>query len=313
MKKKLLLILLAMFVMASQSALAIAIVPPVIYMASLSIASFAGNVLIFIIAYLAGKTFFLRKHFGKESYVIIRNIFSVMGYGFVMILSIVISFLLINPIDMLGMLIFSGTSGLICFAVLLLVDYRYILIARNHMKKVWPIFGFTLFVIVASFLSVSFATSIQVIQTEPSQMLIEDGSNSLFKDSFSDIGKYRSSADQSSEVSAKPAVHDAEDAAMGLAQEQIEPKADSLTISQVILFYPITSQDCRITIGEFSFSATPSQRCYIKDDDGRNLKTYCPVVLGKEIFSPGEYELVGSGSCSQKYHVVVTEEGFTVK
>lgn len=298
------------FLLVLPIANSVAVVPPVVYAASITIAGFLGNLLLFVLALMAGHAIFLRKHFGRETYVIIRAVLSGIGHATILLFSVAVSFYVTNPIGLGGMLKFSGLAAAISLVIVIAIELRRMLVS-SPAKAILKSVGFSVFVFIAAIISIQLATSTQVIVTETGEV---SEANSQLLSTLQTASEKAGLADYARQEG-KPALSKSQ-----AAQYPDEPAHAEATVSgehkephtRLLLFYPKAESDCIISVGDQQFSFEPSQRCYV-EVGGNTQRIFCPIMVSSDAFEMGYHELVGSGSCKERYSVIVEDEGFILK
>lgn len=274
-------------IFAAGFASAIVIVPPVVYVATISILSIIFNMIVGFFCWLAIQGIASKTVFGKKIDSVLETAIPVFGkILFALLLTVIFSFFF-APSGIQEILFASAAITLVFFLALLLSNYRQI---RNSPEKgrQFPsiaVSSILVFAIVSAsiFLSVTFAP-------------MNQGRGPLLGDSAFGVSRSQSA----------PASEDI----LGKSSASI-PEAGSLT--KELWLIPSGPEACILSANGRQFSFTPSMNCFSKTQEGFE-KTFCPIKITPGLFenSAAILELSASGSCSGKISARISNGQFEV-
>jgi len=239
---------------AALSAYAIAIVPPVVYAATVSVAALVGNLIIGLFVWLAASKLFLKDRFGKRPHELVRLFFRIASTFIIIGLSSGIAIYFIKPIALTDALFMGAVAAVIAFAVKFLASYWELRISKHRSKIVLHLIMFSLFVFLISSVSGYFSIKPEAIYGDQSHQPEE-------KFSIGDI------------VSKAQAPAMADEAEMGLAP------IDAAKSGWRIWMIPLDDSECTLQYDGKTIQIEPRYECFMQNRE----KTFCPILIGDYI------------------------------
>ena len=312
MKKKVFFPLLLLFgILIAGNANAIAFIPPVIYVASMSIMGFIANMFLILAVWLAVKGVINRSYWGKPIHEIVSLFLGWLGTAFAVALSSLFPVLILRPILTREIIVSCIIAGCLCFMILFLNEYRHFhqITKDQKMKSFRHLISIALLVVIISYFCVSlsiktYAHHINSGKGSEYQIEAESNAGSPLMESIA--------SRQSKSFS---------DSASNIAETESSSSTD---IFKTIWFYPRNSDICIIYFNDDLIgSYAPQMSCYYKTSDNKEERTQCPVALNFDTFieklsttklsSSQEGVITASGSCNEKYLVTIKDAGFKVE
>ncbi len=308
--KKILSVFLTLIIgvsMSGNDAEAIVFIPPVIYIATLSLGALIVNISIFIAIWLAAQGVLNRLYFGKAMHEIVRVFFNVLGRVAILFIASVASVLFYNPLNTREVVISSILAGVLCLALVFLGNFReYRLVSKK--EKLAAIGSMSIFFVLATviiFISASSALKTKILRTGENGL-------SVYKEDKSALDGFALPLQKSAESVPK------NEAEKGIAPQTPEDRKTDQSLKQLLWFYPSDFGSCEIYFGaDLIKSVRPEDNCYYQDK-GEAQRLPCPVsVLAGDIpassVRPGvQDKIYGQGSCAEEYWVRITQEGFNM-
>ncbi len=278
-------IALAMFLAFFGFASAIIIVPPVVYIATVSIFSVISNMFVGLFFWIAVQGIATKSFFGKPFSAIIAFIIPTAGKLFFALLLIIIFSIIIMPIALFEILFITIAVSIAFFFGVLLSRFRKIRNTKEKSKSLSKIVWATIIIFILSFASIMLS-----IETRP----IVAGAAGPTR-GFVDILKIPSMGARSM--------------AKGIAQEAKKPLAANEV--EALWLVPTSSEKCTLQAGKTILSFFPQKNC-LQSSIGTE-RAFCPItVLPAQISQKGLVEMKASGSCSGSMTVIVKENSFEV-
>ncbi len=282
-------------ILAALNAHAIAIIPPALYVASLSIIAFISNILITTAVFAAAKGAFGTGKVGKNFSSKLNLILEIIGNAVLIVISITIAVFAINPITLEDSILAGIIAALITLGILLLNAYKRLSIVKKNEKKsiLTGLFAVFAFVIIAGSIAAYSSVELKAVSSNYGQNkqtpILEDISNSI-SNSISAPSQSMAKQDSLNEAN------------KGLAggTSAVEEKDLPAEPSELI-FIPTNSGECRIESETHSISITPKTNCVIVQN-GLRTKTFCPIIILADDFYPDK-NITSSGSCSDEYNL----------
>ncbi|MDO8647042.1 MAG: hypothetical protein Q7R70_01325 [Candidatus Diapherotrites archaeon] len=273
-------------IFAAGFASAIVIIPPVVYVATISILSIIFNMIAGFFCWLAIQGIASKTVFGKKLDSVLETAIPVFGkILFALLLTVVFSFFF-SPSGIQEILLASAAITLVFFLALLLSNYRQIRNSPEKGRKQFPsiaVSSILVFAIVSAsiFFSVTFAP-------------ISQAQRPLLDDSAFGVSKSQSAPAES------------------ISRPSTDSEKNYLT--NELWLVPSSIEACKLSVnGIEQFSFTPSKNCFERTASGFE-KTFCPIKITPALFeSLGEtMELSASGSCSGKLSAKISNNQFEV-
>ncbi len=294
MKKPLIIIHIFVFLFIAGRVYSIVIIPPIIYIATLSIGSFIINLCAFTALWMAAKGIIDRAYFGKKTHEIVHLLFVLIGRSIILVFSAIISIIVFNPLNMEEIIFSSLSAAVFSLLVLWLNSFReYRLVQKQEKITILKsLASFSIVVFLTTFISASAALETKILHTDNTSAQ-QNPQTPLLKLSAPDL---------------------MEDRKAGIQLPY------NTTVKKTLLFYPQNADLCEIYLGNILISSSKSSRnCYYYRDNGETEKIYCPIPLNisripqnlTEQSAPGDIR--GRGSCEEKYPVSLTKEGFKIR
>lgn len=294
-----------------KEAQAIVFIPPVIYIATLSLGAFIINISIFIAIWLATQGIINRLYFGKALHQIIRIFLGIFGKAVVLFAASVISILFFNPLNPKEVIISSILAGILCLIFIFLGNFKeYRLVQKK--EKLATIGSMLLFFILTAiiiFISASLALKTKILST---------GENGLgaYKENLSAPNGFTLPLQKSTEYISK------DEAEKGIApdykNDAIEDNKSDRSMAQLLWFYPSDFKVCEVYFDtNLILAVHPKNNCYYYDS-GKLQKLPCPISVSLDDVplnlakADGQYNIYGQGSCVEKYRASITQEGFNM-
>ena len=289
-------IFLALFIVfLAPFAKAIVIVPPTIYFATISVATFAANAFIGLLAWIALSGLFNKKFFGKRLSEIFSRIFSAMKKIFIAIFSMLAAVFVVNPIEVFSIIEGAVVAAIVCGALLFLSNYssyRSVEIERKkNLLKSTAVFSLIVLLLFGA--SAYSSLEIKILpQGKPLQGAYGNVSDYAvgLPDMVQKIGQNLPTA---------PSIG----APLGEGQKQPAERKDieagkEKVFSGELWFFPKSSNECRVKVGSQNFSFKPQFNCYFLGN-GVPLRVFCPVkISANEVNQKGTAEVTAGGSCT---------------
>jgi len=263
---------------------AIAVIAPVVYVATLSLTAFLANTIITIAIFIAAKSFSSKNELKKGLTQKISFVFELIGKTALLIISTTLAILIVNPILISEAIITGIVAAIICAIILFFYNYKKSSIKNSELKKklVKTSLIFCIFVFISSTLVGYYSIETKVIilngQGVNQQSLTENNSP------LADIAN-GFIANQSQSASAP---------IQGLQKE-------SEKTPQVLIFNPINLNECIISSNEKTISFKPQNNCF-SVVNGSQQRVICPIILNENEFTSGS-TLSSSGSCTETYTI----------
>ncbi len=277
---------------------AIVIIPPVVYIATISILALVLNAFVGLFFWIAIQGVATKKLFGKPLHEILNFLLPSAGkLLFALILTVIFS-LMLSPIEINEIILTSIIISVIFAVVLSLSKFREIRNTEHKSKIIAGIALFSVAVLAVSLLSIMFSIEIVSVSGEYGEEV-----------PLGDLLDYLPIApsmisDKSMEMPAS-----AGDVAEGIAPEDTVEKKK---IIRSIWLVPDSGADCTLTIGERELSFTPEKNC-VKGIESEIKRSYCPIeVTPAQIYETGQIKLKAGGSCSGEILVFINNYGFEV-
>ncbi|GEM_PF-2391265 len=306
MKKHFFAVFLLVFF--SFNAGAIVVVPPVIYFVTLSIATFLANALIGLLAIVAVSGIANKKFFGKKLSELVYYFFGWIKKILIAVFSMLAAVFLIKPIEIISIIQGSIAALVTCLVLFFISNYSVFRIVSKQ-EKTRLLRSAVFFSLVISLLF-GFAafTSIET------QIIATKGLGNFYpenKSIGSDFGLNIPFDDALPKANA-PVSTQQPYISEGVQDTQGEPVQDKTFLGLNLWFYPLTNNECNVTIGSQYFSYAPSESCYFLDN-GVPVRIFCPVqVFHSQITQRGPADLTASGSCQAIQKINVLDNGFEV-
>lgn len=285
---------------------AIAIIPPVIYFVTLSISTFLMNAIVslLIFGFLSGLS--RRKYLGKSLYETLGFTLSIIGTGFLTIFAMVVSIILLSPIDLSGVLICGLFSALLAFCAKMLLSFRQFLASDARLKRSIILSGIALALFVAFATSLSAAFSMEVHRIP----LKASGSTELEYGQSSESGISKLGDMVFGIANSAPQMAKTYAAKESGSQLMPTPSQAPKAIEKVLWFIPISGDICEIHAQGFVKSFQPTFNCYF-EENGAKQRIYCPVFVNIDsIKIRGDVQFVGTGGCAGSTDAIATDSGF---
>lgn len=293
------LVLLFLVLLAS-CAHAIVIIPPTVYIVTISLASFIGNAIILIVGWIAVSGIAAKKFFGKSVSEIMAFTFSGIKKLVVAVVSMLAALLLFNPIEIFSILTASLAAAIITLALLALGSYsKYRLVGKTEKTRLLrsTVF-FAAIVFVLSALAISVSLEITQVNASPEGLFAKQA----VQETDFRIGL----PDASKEMASAPAAS----APMDTAGEDAEKKVGG---ADRIWFYPAGAKPCIVIVGSKVFEFAPTNNCYFLENSAPQ-RMVCPVSISiAEVSARGSVNVSATGSCSYEGTIIVSETGFLVE
>jgi len=281
--KKIISILLFLFLFSFSSA--IAVIAPVVYVATLSLTAFLANTIITIAVFIAAKSFSNKDTINKKKLSSkIGFVMEIIGKTTLLILSTIVAIIIVNPV-LFNEAIYTGLiAAIICEIILFLYNYKKISIVDIQTKKIMlkSITIFCIFVFISSSLVGYYSIETKAIiingqgieqqQSAPASTPLFDISNSL-----------GSSQKADSYTSAQ------------------EVQTEKEKITQLLIFNPMNLNECIITWDTQSKSIKPTNNCFSLTENVQK-RIICPIILNSTDFTSGTI-ISSKGSCVETYTI----------
>jgi len=260
---------------------AIVIVPPVVYIASLSVLSVMLNLFAGVFFWIALQGIATKSFFGKPFSVIMAFLLPTAGkLLFAMLLAIVFS-IIFSPVSLVEALLSALAVAIIFFFSVLLSRYRQI---RNTMEKSRPvskILTFSLVVFALCLASIMLSIGLQPVAAGAR------GRATGFYDIF-------------------PVAQSVSNGAAGEAKTPLPANEVG-----ALWLVPTSAEECTLQAGSELLFFTPKKSCLKSATSVES--TFCPIeILPSQIMQKGSLTLKAGGSCSGAIVVVVKENSFGV-
>lgn len=306
------LIVFAVLILAS-GVKAIVFIPPIIYIATLSIGSFILNLCAFLAVWLAARGVLDRGYFGKAMHEIVGLILGLLGKSALLVLSAMVPILVLNPLNRQDIAFSSLVAGALSFALLSLNVFRRYRLAQKNEKisLIGSTVFFSVLVILVTFASASLALETKTLRNRDNETGV---SNDSGKKGFKMASPPSGIADSSPSLGKKKAADFRESTPDGYYQSNNEGLESSQSIRQEIWFYPASFDACEIYFNDRRILAVyPSRNCYFYDANGQPAKIPCPIqVSASQVPLNASGNLYGNGSCTENYSIFVSKDGFNV-
>ena len=263
------------------SAGAIAIIPPAIYVVTLSFGALLANA----VAIVAGWAVLLgitgkENIFGKSLSAILDIFFGSIGKIVAAVLSIFLAAWLLQPDNIVESLIAGLAAGAAYFAIQYLVSYREtrLLDKTGKYAAMKSNLVFSVLVVISTIVAVLFSLQTQLVVFPASR-----------------AGQANGLAEAQAQGLAMPYQKSSAD---------ISASTDLKESAPIIYVNPTGAGECRISIGQRTYSLQARSNC--RQDPSNILETsFCPLAFELTGLPDGAYPLVGSGACEKKAQVVV--------
>jgi hypothetical protein len=313
--KKLAIIYFIIFVLAGMTALkasAIVFVPPVIYIATLSLGAFVVNVFAFFAVWFAAKGLIDRLYFGKPMHELIRLFFSLLGKFAILFIAAAVSVATLDPLNKKEVLAASVLAGVLGLVLIFLSSFReYRLEPKN--KKVYFAGSMMFFSLVV--FGVTYASALRALEIK---ILRIGGDNGPVEYQKKDALPGDISLPRQKAPSALPGVESDQGIAPSLQEQKAAERLGMVRKeTQVLWFNPVDLTPCEIYFGGILVLSTVSHdNCYYNNDITTH-RIICPVSIFREDVSVNLIKTIGDvvnihgeGSCEERYNVIITEGGF---
>lgn len=282
------LLLLIVFLVVLNSVNAIVIVPPAVYVATLSILSVLFNMFVGLFAWIAVQGIATKKFFGKPFHSIAGFVVSSMGKLFFAVLLVAGFSVLFNPIELMEALFVSVVAGGVFFFCLFLSRFRQLRDSRKKLRITGRIALFSVIVLVIGFVSITF--SIQLVHVSS--------------------GKKAPVTEAPLSFPEKPTELPYQDKIRKEATPGKIPEG-GITVEELWLV-PVNGKKCILSANGSELFFTLEKNCIEKSESGLN-RVFCPIKIEPRQFSQkGVIELKATGSCSGEMIVRVKENQFEV-
>lgn len=316
--KKLAIIFFIFFLLAVMipgKSSAIVFVPPVIYIATLSLGAFVVNVFAFFAVWFAAKGLIDRLYFGKPMHELVRLFFGLLGKFLIFFIAAAASLAMLDPLNKKEVLAASLLAGVLGLVFIFLSNFReYRLEPKN--KKVY--FAGSMMLFSLAVFGVTYASALRALEVKI--LRIEGARGGAVE--------YKKEAPRREDISLPsqkaPSAMPGFEADQGIApsypeQKAVESPAPIRRKTQALWFNPSSFEPCRIYFGgNLILSAVSHDNCYYENDI-RAHRIICPISVSVEdvpaylIKVTGDVVGVhGEGSCTEKYTVIIGEGGFII-
>lgn len=291
-------------------AYSIAIIPPIIYIATLSIGSFIVNLCIFAALWMATKGIIDRAYLGKKVHEIVRLLFRLIGGSIALLLSATISIIIFNPLNTEEIIFSSATAAFISLTLFWLSNFReYRLVQKQEKISILKsVAAFSALVFLATFISASTSLETKILRTNDAGIRQSPESPLL------EFSKPNEKRTPESFMRDQAGIQPSEN-----KKEISMPEPHDVATKKTLLFYPQNANRCEIYSDDTLISALkPSQNCYYYKNNNEMEKIYCPVILDisdvtKNLIDQSTTVNIDSrGSCEEKYSATLTKEGFKI-
>lgn len=269
-------------VLLAGSPSAVVILPPIVYFASISIASFLANALISLGALAAVAGVANWKLFNSPASAIISALFGIASKLFIGILSMTVALIAFFPVSM-QQIILSASSVLVVSAILLFLrDYRLFRASPKTMKLqlLKQTVAFALFFAIIFAPSAYFAIEHRIIRTQP-ETALPDSASGL----------------SGSEIGDAPFLPDPG----GAAKQAMAPSAQAIAGQRqgdlILWFMPQSNEDCIVEIGMEEGIFKPKSECKLQPDVFSEPQL-CPVSIRVPRQCQKDLRILAKGSCS---------------
>ncbi len=287
---------------------AIAIIAPVVYVATISIIAFISNILISVAAYSAAKGFFGRKSFGTKFSSKLNLTLEIIGKAILLIITTTIAVFLLNPLTLQEAIISGAVAAIISLTILLLSSYKKIaLISKEEKRRAFIEIGLFCTFIFFSCAIISFI-SIEIQNVDPNSSLEKQSAFQIELPSFditsnkasSIIQEGKARTDSSKGISAPSQTATISDSTKEPLSGQNQAQKEEIQKQvQNLIFYPTSQEKCIISSETKTLSFTPANNCLIISN-GSRARIYCPIIVSSKEFGT-DTSIAGSGSCTQTY------------
>ncbi|MFA6065504.1 MAG: hypothetical protein WCW44_00885 [archaeon] len=263
---------------------AIAVIPPAIYVATLSLTAFLANIFITIAIFIAAKSFSNKNTLSKGLTQKIGFGLELIGKTALLIICTTFAIALINPILINEAILTGGIAAGMCAIILFLYNYKKLSIKNSESRKriLKTILVFSIFVFISSSIGgyYSIETKILLVNGQEANQTQSMQNNSPLADIVSGF------VSNQSQVASAPE--------QGL-QKETAPRA------QILIFNPINSDECNISSSEKTISIKPKTNCFSSVNEIQQ-RVICPIILNESEFLSGS-KITSSGSCSETYTI----------
>ncbi len=290
----------------------IVFVPPVIYIATLSLGSFLTKIFIFIAFYLTSNGLANSLYLGKPLYEITKSFFSFAWRSLVIILSAAASVKIFGPLNAQEALTASLAAGVISLIVFFLAsfrEYHFSDLNRKTFIFVSNLF-FSLFIVLVAFISVLLSLETRALDTgRGAEGWYEETQVPVAAPSLDESEKAK---DFFQENSAGVYEND--------YYESEKPEVEKEIVREYLWFYPQNYSLCQIYFDDIPlFSEKPALNCYYYRSDGRAERIFCPIPVSisdipQNLKKADKFgNIFGQGSCKENYSISLRQEGFNIK
>lgn len=293
---------------------AIVFVPPVIYIATLSVGSFIANAFIFLAFFMAARGMIDRTYFGRSPHEIVRLFLRFIGIFIVFGIAALFSLALLDPLSDKEILIAGFLSGIMSWFLFMLGGYREYRLSELKKKKLFLRSAVFLSIIVSftTFISAHFAIETEIFNYGEKYDLQKKEPVGALPDAFLPAPQ------KSFEKPESAGLREKKDFANGADSEK-EKNMLTTDFRKALLFYPQNNDLCRVYFNSIEILSQSSSRdCYYYNNIGEIERIFCPIELryeaipvGVEI-NKGAASIRGGGSCSENYSAIVSQEGFNM-
>ncbi|MFH1587228.1 MAG: hypothetical protein ABID38_05190 [Candidatus Diapherotrites archaeon] len=283
------------------SANAIVIIPPVVYVATISILTLVLNAFIGLFFWIAIQGVATKKLFGRPIHEILNFLIPSAGKILFALLLTVIFSLILAPVEINEIISTSILISVIFAAVLFLSKFREIRNTEHKSKVIASVAVFSIAVLAISFFSIMLSVEVISVSTEAGEELKEEFPGAGIMDDLLPSSPYMGAPSME-----KPAP--IADVGEGISPEDIEKKGSIRSIWLV----PDSGANCTLTIGETQLSFRPEKNC-VEKIGSEIRRSYCPIeVTPSQIYGTGQLQLKAGGSCSGEITILVSNNAFEV-
>jgi hypothetical protein len=284
------------------SSAAIAVVPPVTYVAVLSLSSFIAGAIALLVSLGAAQAVSM-KLWKESEFALASKVISLVGKGAVALSSMLFSVILLNPVDLQSSVLAGTASFLACFLISWLSAYRELVLLKGSersgvLKKI------ALFSLAISLLTVSCAflsTERKVIYS-----FIPQGAALANQLSPSQNENTGASGMQLPFADSLPSMAKSQGVS---PNEASSPAISAVSYSHLILF-PANWSDCEVSVGGKVFSMQVTSKCSFLDSNNEIIELPCPIQFNSTNY---EGEITAGGSCLVDEKIIAVSGGFELQ
>ncbi len=274
---------------------AIAVIPPAMYIATLSIIAFISNLLITAAVYAAAKGMFSANTFKKGFSSTLGLVLEIIGKAALIIISTTIAVLAINPITIEESIIAGIIAATITLIALLFNAYKRLAILEGKEKRAILKEALLVFVFVilassaASYASIELkAITTQGYDAPVQKPVLEELGDAVTSGLSQSAPSMIASDSEISDTMRKES-----------APLPVEEKTAPVLLD--LVFLPKSAEECIISSETRSISITPKMNCVVLEN-GARIKAICPIILPASDFYPDK-NISTSGSCTEEYQI----------